>query len=152
MNITSCVPLNLDIDKLLSVCDTVTVNETTIAEYKQSVIEQKKKGKSLVCVSLCGSTADRKYYAEHRDELRARYRARYKANHDKMREQMRVRSKRFYELHRDEVKARVAAYRAEHRDEINAKKRAARAEKKRYQQPGSISCTTVATSQQQSTE
>src|SRR5260221_10836265 len=82
-----------------------------------------RKGKKRVKSSEKQSANARKYYAEHRDAILARQRARYQANPEKARAQTR----KWRSKNPDQYKTIYLKYQAEHRDELNTKQREYRA-------------------------
>lgn len=130
MNIGMRIPLKIDVETLLSMCG-VRVDNDGIAEYKARYMRRLE--------------VLRRYRLKHGHEVNARRRLYRKMHNVEVNNKQRE--------YRTANKVRINAYNREynrlHNAEITARRRARYAEKKRAQSPGSISCSTVATSQQQ---
>lgn len=119
MNTHKHLPLNIDIEKLLTMCDgTKQIDEQKRADYIARKAKVNARRRERYAANLEQRRAKmRQHYAEHRDEIREYQRKRYAANTEN-----------------PEYAARLLEYsrkyRAEHRDEINAMKRAWRARKR----------------------
>ena len=166
MNIEKHIPLDINVEKLLQGCESShNITATDIAEYNARLIHKKhylctwqrihrdeQNAKRRVYRAVFSDVYNaqcRAYYAAHRDKIKARQRAYYSAHSDEIKAKKRA----YYVAHREERKIYLRAYREAHRDEINAKKRATyAAAKERVQRSESMSCATVAMSQQPPTE
>lgn len=119
MNTHKHLPLNIDIEKLLTMCDGIKqIDEHQRTDYTARKAKVNARRRERYAANLEQRRAKmRQYYAEHRDEIREYQRKRYAAN-----------------MENPEYTARLLEYsrkyRAEHRDEINARKRAWRARKR----------------------
>lgn len=124
MNTHKHLPVNIDVEKLLSMCDGVKqIDEQKQADYiaRKDKINARRRELYHANIEQCREK-QRRHFAEHRDELNAKQR-----------------SRRARKMQDPEFAAKrleySRKYRAEHRDKINAYKRAYRAAKAAQQQP-----------------
>lgn len=131
MNTHKHLPVNIDVEKLLSMCDGVEqIDEQKQADYiaRKDKINARRRELYYANIEQCREK-QRRHFAEHRDEINAKQRARFtrKMQDPEFAAKYLEYSRKYRAEHRDEINARKRKWNSAHRDEINAKSREYRA-------------------------